>query len=150
MNVTSKSCANRHKAKGCWVNCRLCYFSISPRLGNANKLIDGLGGEKDRWSQTVSWLGRCQSILTLVFTVSEVHCRCMSLLAFCTCHNAAMALVRFLASPKSTVFCLVTPWWLLAWLAMRVPLPVSIARISRSFGWLPRTGKLFAIRTRLD
>ena len=22
MNVTSKSCANRHKAKGCWVKCR--------------------------------------------------------------------------------------------------------------------------------
>ena len=26
------------------------------KLGNANKLIDGLGGEKDRWSQTVSSL----------------------------------------------------------------------------------------------
>ena len=24
-----------------------------PRLANANKLIDGLGGEKDRWSATV-------------------------------------------------------------------------------------------------
>ena len=29
---------------------------LSSRLGNANKLIDGLGGEKDRWSQTVSRL----------------------------------------------------------------------------------------------
>ena len=49
---------NRHKAKGGWVKYRktLILDSLSPRLGNANKLIDGLGGEKDRWSQTVSWL----------------------------------------------------------------------------------------------
>ena len=66
------------------------------------------------------------------------------------CHANMPILVRLVSSPKSTIFCLVTPWWLLAWWAMRVPLPVSIARISRSFGCIPRTGKLFAIRIRMD
>jgi dynein heavy chain len=33
------------------------------KLGNANKLIEGLGGEKDRWSQTVETLGEEYELL---------------------------------------------------------------------------------------